>query len=185
MTKGFDREDRESKKARVFQRNAIVECHYCGVSLDGKSVTFDHIKARSKGGSNTPKNLVPSCSECNMKKGELDYEVFKEAMLPVKQARRSGLPVPEVALPKPKPPTNHKKVYAVCEQFAISARTGKKTSTLAKESGFSLDLVEDMIAAGNTRMPSLRKDIAERKKLFERYEQELSHVKVSRGKPCE
>jgi hypothetical protein len=51
-------------------------CVYCGITLDqlleaydDNFLTVDHVKPRSKGGSNKPENLVTSCYDCNQLKG--------------------------------------------------------------------------------------------------------------------
>jgi len=38
----------------------------------------DHVVPSSKGGSDSPANLVPSCKICNRKKGKKDYLDFIE-----------------------------------------------------------------------------------------------------------
>jgi len=43
-------------------------CFYCRVGLTAKTVTQDHVKPVSHGGSEWPANLVPACSKCNRKK---------------------------------------------------------------------------------------------------------------------
>ena len=45
-------------------------CHWCGKTLDKKSVTADHIIPKSKGGKNTIENIVPSCQRCNNIRGD-------------------------------------------------------------------------------------------------------------------
>lgn len=48
-------------------------CFYCRIELDMDTVTVDHRKPLSKGGSNWLSNLVPACRFCNSKKGN-SYE---------------------------------------------------------------------------------------------------------------
>lgn len=40
-------------------------CYMCG----SEAVGFDHVKALSRGGRNTIRNMRPSCNPCNSKKG--------------------------------------------------------------------------------------------------------------------
>ena len=42
-------------------------CAYCGAS--GVNLQLDHVFPRSRGGSDTPENLVPACKPCNTSKG--------------------------------------------------------------------------------------------------------------------
>lgn len=53
-----------------------VECHYCGVRLTLKTLTFDHVIPLSKGGAMGIKNIIPACRTCNCKRGNTDYEKF-------------------------------------------------------------------------------------------------------------
>jgi 5-methylcytosine-specific restriction endonuclease McrA len=41
-------------------------CHYCG----GRGETVDHVIPQSKGGTDDECNLVCSCEECNIQKGD-------------------------------------------------------------------------------------------------------------------
>jgi len=50
------------------------ECAYCGAKEVPLEV--EHVRARSKGGSNRVSNLVPSCRPCNEAKGNMPVEVF-------------------------------------------------------------------------------------------------------------
>lgn len=40
-------------------------CRWCGVELNGKTLSKDHVIAISRGGTNWASNLVPSCRSCN------------------------------------------------------------------------------------------------------------------------
>ena len=44
-------------------------CRYCGIELKHHEIQMDHVFPKSRGGLNTEDNLVPSCRECNVKKG--------------------------------------------------------------------------------------------------------------------
>tara|TARA_E500000305_G_C3949014_1_gene201236 strand:+ start:110 stop:559 length:450 start_codon:yes stop_codon:yes gene_type:complete len=48
-------------------------CAYCRCA---RATTLDHIKPRSKGGSNLRSNLVPACTECNHSKGSENWLVW-------------------------------------------------------------------------------------------------------------
>lgn len=43
-------------------------CGYCGNTISRKTLTFDHVHPRSKGGETSWQNVVASCSSCNTKK---------------------------------------------------------------------------------------------------------------------
>lgn len=51
-------------------------CVYCGVT--DVSLELDHVKPRSRGGSDRVSNLVVSCVDCNQKKGNRSVESFVE-----------------------------------------------------------------------------------------------------------
>ena len=48
-------------------------CSYCRCQ---RATTLDHIKPRSKGGSNLRSNLVPACQSCNHSKGSENWLVW-------------------------------------------------------------------------------------------------------------
>lgn len=76
-----------------------VWCHYCGCRLAAVVVSspperwvlvpwneapkgyrrahLDHVRPKSRGGSNEPWNLVPCCAQCNLAKGTRSYEDFR------------------------------------------------------------------------------------------------------------
>lgn len=49
----------------ILERDKHV-CQYCGA----KANTIDHVQPKSRGGSNSPGNLVSACSKCNSRKGD-------------------------------------------------------------------------------------------------------------------
>lgn len=49
-------------------------CAYCGAT--GVPLNIDHLRPRSRGGSNRISNLVPACVPCNQAKGNTSVEVF-------------------------------------------------------------------------------------------------------------
>lgn len=51
-------------KRRVLERDQGL-CRYCGKS---PATTVDHVIPRSKGGSDSDRNLVGACAPCNTKK---------------------------------------------------------------------------------------------------------------------
>lgn len=60
-----------SKKARfdVFKRDAFC-CQYCGSTPPSAVLELDHIHPVSKGGTNSPDNLLTACFECNRGKSD-------------------------------------------------------------------------------------------------------------------
>ena len=48
-------------------------CAYCRCN---RATTLDHVKPRSKGGSNLRSNLIPACAECNHSKGSEPWLVW-------------------------------------------------------------------------------------------------------------
>lgn len=60
-----------SLKEFVFNKTK-GRCSYCGA----KAEEIDHIVPKSKGGTNSSYNLIPTCSSCNKKKSNLSLEDF-------------------------------------------------------------------------------------------------------------
>ncbi|MFQ6039907.1 MAG: RNA-guided endonuclease IscB [Candidatus Poribacteria bacterium] len=67
----------ENRKAAVFFRDFYV-CQYCGINCieAGMVATVDHVIPKSRGGTDTFKNLVCACYPCNQKKGDLTAAEF-------------------------------------------------------------------------------------------------------------
>jgi len=74
-----------SKKIRfeVFKRDSFT-CQYCGKAAPDVVLHVDHIKPRSKGGSDDITNLVTSCRDCNL--GKSNRELDDDAVM--KQRKR-------------------------------------------------------------------------------------------------
>jgi len=67
--------DGMAERSVVFSRKNIFKrdrytCGYCGAQPGPESLTIDHIKPRSKGGTSTWDNCVLACLECNKKKAD-------------------------------------------------------------------------------------------------------------------
>lgn len=60
-------EVRYSREA-VFHRDGGC-CAYCGVALNQKTFSLDHVIPRSRGGTQIWTNVVTSCTNCNARKG--------------------------------------------------------------------------------------------------------------------
>ena len=60
------------QKAFIIKRDGL-NCHYCGRELTIAEVQIDHVIPQVRGGSDSPDNLVVSCSRCNNLKGSCCY----------------------------------------------------------------------------------------------------------------
>ena len=74
---GFRHESIKVNRKRIFRRDGN-KCGYCG---SNRNLTIDHIIPRSKGGTNTWKNMVTCCSRCNHLK---DNKTLEEAGMKLK-----------------------------------------------------------------------------------------------------
>jgi len=54
----------------IFKRDKFT-CQYCGRKAPNVILHIDHIQPKSKGGLNNKLNLITSCEECNLGKGNL------------------------------------------------------------------------------------------------------------------
>ena len=57
-------------KFEQFRLNPKRHCRYCGKRLTVETATVDHIRPKSKGGRNRPRNFSLACWECNQKKDD-------------------------------------------------------------------------------------------------------------------
>src|ERR1700752_4472735 len=56
------------KRMRIYMRDKY-RCQYCGARKAVGELTLDHILPRSRGGDNSPVNIVTACVACNNRKG--------------------------------------------------------------------------------------------------------------------
>lgn len=70
----------ESETLRRFKAEALTEqggcCRYCFAPLTIRTATADHVKAKSKGGTNARKNIIAACADCNFAKASLNVLSF-------------------------------------------------------------------------------------------------------------
>lgn len=70
---------RDGQAYRKFREFILLRdnntCVYCGAS--NISLQLDHVVPKSKGGADTPENLVAACKPCNTSKGSKLLEVWK------------------------------------------------------------------------------------------------------------
>jgi 5-methylcytosine-specific restriction endonuclease McrA len=57
------------KRLRIYMRDKF-RCQYCGEKKAAGQLTLDHILPRSRGGDNSPVNIVTACVPCNNRKGD-------------------------------------------------------------------------------------------------------------------
>jgi hypothetical protein len=72
--------ERELKEAGIDKRVAYHHARWTREGaplLDELGAVIDHIKARSKDGSNDPSNLATACNKCNALKSASDQERFR------------------------------------------------------------------------------------------------------------
>lgn len=67
----FARADRAAALKRQDGR-----CKYCLCRLNHKTVTRDHVRPRSAGGSDHRNNIVAACESCNRLKGSIPVKQF-------------------------------------------------------------------------------------------------------------
>jgi 5-methylcytosine-specific restriction endonuclease McrA len=79
----MDGEYLNKKEAKLRFRQEIIwkwrnRCAYCNLDL-GRSATLDHVLAKSRGGHTHPRNLIPACLSCNVRKASREWrEWFRE-----------------------------------------------------------------------------------------------------------
>ena len=63
------REAAGMKRLRIYMRDKF-RCQYCGDKKAAAELTLDHIQPRSRGGDNSPVNVVAACVPCNNRKSD-------------------------------------------------------------------------------------------------------------------
>lgn len=71
---------RQEKRLAIYLRDGCA-CAYCGDTTEnGASLTLDHLKPVSKGGTNHETNLVTACLRCNSSRGNRPLATFIKAV---------------------------------------------------------------------------------------------------------
>ena len=84
------REASGAKRLRIYIRDKF-RCQYCGEKKGAQSLTLDHIFPRSRGGDNSPINIVTACVACNTRKGSRTPEEARMPLLTTQSALRVQL----------------------------------------------------------------------------------------------
>lgn len=67
---------RREKRLAIYLRDGMA-CCYCGKGVEDEvTLTLDHIRPYSCGGSNNETNLVTCCDRCNCSRGKSSWKEF-------------------------------------------------------------------------------------------------------------
>jgi len=70
----------QQSRLALYLRDGLA-CAYCGAGVEeGTKLTLDHLKPYSKGGDNSPANLVTCCHRCNSVRGNRPVRTFCKAV---------------------------------------------------------------------------------------------------------
>lgn len=61
-------------KREQFNQPGFRHCRYCHKRLTFESATIDHVRPKSKGGRNKPKNFALACAKCNHDKADKYFD---------------------------------------------------------------------------------------------------------------
>jgi 5-methylcytosine-specific restriction endonuclease McrA len=84
------REAAGAKRLRIYMRDKF-RCQYCGEKRGATELTLDHILPRSRGGDNSPVNIVTACVDCNQRKGSRTPDEARMPLLTSQTALRVKL----------------------------------------------------------------------------------------------
>ena len=84
------REASGMKRTRIYMRDKF-RCQYCGDRKTLRDLTLDHILPRSRGGDNSPFNVVTACVTCNQRKGNRTPSEARMPLLTPQSALRVKL----------------------------------------------------------------------------------------------
>lgn len=79
-----------SKRFRIYMRDKF-RCQYCGEKKAAGQLTLDHILPRSRGGDNSPVNVVTACLPCNNRKSDRTPSEARMPLLTSQSALRVRL----------------------------------------------------------------------------------------------
>jgi 5-methylcytosine-specific restriction endonuclease McrA len=84
------REQSSMRRLRIYMRDKY-RCQYCGERKSVVELTLDHILPRSRGGDNSPINVVTACVKCNNRKSNRTPEEARMPLLTSQTALRVKL----------------------------------------------------------------------------------------------
>jgi len=84
------REASGMKRMRIYMRDKY-RCQYCGARKSVNDLTLDHILPRSRGGDNSPVNIVTACVPCNNRKSNRTPDEARMPLLTTQTALRVKL----------------------------------------------------------------------------------------------
>ena len=84
------REAASAKRLRIYMRDKF-RCQYCGEKKGVGELTLDHILPRSRGGDNSPVNIVTACVPCNNRKAARTPDEARMPLLTSQTALRIKL----------------------------------------------------------------------------------------------
>ena len=84
------REAAGAKRLRIYMRDKF-RCQYCGAKKGVGELTLDHILPRSRGGDNSPVNIVTACVACNNRKAARTPDEARMPLLTSQTALRVKL----------------------------------------------------------------------------------------------
>lgn len=84
------REQSSMRRLRIYMRDKY-RCQYCGEKKGSSELTLDHILPRSRGGDNSPINVVTACVKCNNRKSDRTPEEARMPLLTSQSALRVKL----------------------------------------------------------------------------------------------
>jgi 5-methylcytosine-specific restriction endonuclease McrA len=84
------REASSMKRLRIYMRDKF-RCQYCGDKKPAGQLTLDHILPRSRGGDNSPVNVVTACVACNNRKADRTPAEARMPLLTSQSALRMKL----------------------------------------------------------------------------------------------
>lgn len=84
------REASGMRRTRIYMRDKY-RCQYCGDKKTASELTLDHILPRSRGGDNSPVNVVTACVACNQRKGNRTPSEARMPLLTPQSALRVKL----------------------------------------------------------------------------------------------
>jgi 5-methylcytosine-specific restriction endonuclease McrA len=84
------REASGMKRLRIYMRDKF-RCQYCGEKKNPAELTLDHILPRSRGGDNSPLNVVTACIPCNNRKSNRTPDEARMPLLTPQSALRVKL----------------------------------------------------------------------------------------------